>query len=87
MSRLLTLYMGVTTQTIQMKADKYLMRILLITGKKALTRKWLQPDAAQLEEWLKAIYEICVMERLIFSLKVQKDKFNEMWPKWRPDLI
>ncbi|KAF7640932.1 hypothetical protein LDENG_00004570, partial [Lucifuga dentata] len=38
----LTLYMGVTTQNIQTKADKYLMRIRLTGGKKALTRKWLQ---------------------------------------------
>ncbi|KAF7648205.1 hypothetical protein LDENG_00160300, partial [Lucifuga dentata] len=69
--------------------DKYLVRIRLIGGKKALTRKQLQP-----EDWLKATYEIYVMERLTCSLKVQKDKFNEMWSKWieyitpqRPDLV
>lgn len=37
---------------IQSTADKYLMRILLVGGKKALTRECLQPDTPFLEDLL-----------------------------------
>uniref|UniRef100_A0A3P9LUZ2 Uncharacterized protein n=1 Tax=Oryzias latipes TaxID=8090 RepID=A0A3P9LUZ2_ORYLA len=50
------------------------MRILLVGGKKTLTRKWLQPDAPTVDDWFKTIHDIYVMERLTFAIKMQTDK-------------
>ncbi len=42
----LTIYLGTIALNIQSTADKYLMRMLLVGGKKGLSRKWLQADAS-----------------------------------------
>uniref|UniRef100_A0A3P9LA26 Reverse transcriptase domain-containing protein n=1 Tax=Oryzias latipes TaxID=8090 RepID=A0A3P9LA26_ORYLA len=90
----LALYLGTVTQHMQSAADQYLMRILLVGGKKALTRKWLQPDAPTVDDWYKTIHDIYVMERLTFAIKTQTDKGLRWWAKWvkyigplRPDLL
>ncbi len=62
--------------------DKKLTQILLAAGKKAVTRKWLKPEPPTIDEWIEIIYEIYIMERLSFSLKVQKEKFYQIWTKW-----
>lgn len=48
----LTIYLITIATNIQSTADKYLMRILLVGGKKALTRECLQPDTPFLEDLL-----------------------------------
>ena len=40
-----SMYFGTMAFHIQLIADKYLMKILLIGAKKAITRKWIQPSA------------------------------------------
>jgi len=45
---LLTLYLGLTNLKSEDKSDKYLIRILLIACKKAITTKWLQPETPEL---------------------------------------
>ena len=89
-----TLFLGTIEGFIQTTADKYLMRIFLIAGKKALTRKWLQPNAPSKDDWFEIIHEIYIMERLTFSIKMQSEKCKGFWSKWvkfigsqRPDLI
>ncbi len=76
------------------KRDKYLLRVLLVGCKKALTRKWLRKDKPTINEWIDIIYDIYVMERITFKLKNQTDIFEENWSKWlcyvstlRPDFI
>ncbi len=83
--------MALHTQAI---ADKYLMKILLIGEKKAVTRKWLQPNALTLEDWQETVHEIYIMERLTFALKLQSETFKRWWSKWiryirarRPELL
>lgn len=63
-------------------ADKYLMRIILLSAKKTLTRKWLQADTPGIQELYNTVYQIFVMERLTMSLRLQRDKFNKYWLKW-----
>ena len=82
---------GKTDQTI---ADKYLMKILLIGAKKAVTRKWLQPNTPTLKNWQGTVHEIYIMERLTFALKLQSEKIKRWWSKWikyirlrRPELL
>lgn len=62
--------------------DRKLLYILLAASKKALTRRWLKPEPPAIEEWIDIVQEICTMEKLSFSLKVQRDTFYTFWSKW-----
>ena len=42
--------------------DMYLVKILLIAGKKAIIRKWGRVDPPTQEQWMGIIEEIYVME-------------------------
>ena len=42
---------------------RYLLGILLAAGKKAVTRKWLQPDSPTVAEWKEITGEIYKMEK------------------------
>lgn len=61
--------------------DKKLVQILLAGSKKVITRKWLKPHLHTIDEWIDITYEIYIMERLSYSLKVQKDRFYKIWSK------
>jgi len=43
-------------------------------SKKSVTRKWLKVDPPTINEWIEIVYEIYVMEKISFSLKVEKEK-------------
>ena len=59
-----------------------LLAILLAASKKCFTRKWLKVDPPTIDEWIEIVYEIYVMEKISFSLKVEKDIFYKTWTKW-----
>lgn len=76
------------------KVVKYLLRVLLVAAKKAITRRWLQKDPPSINEWIDVVYEVFKMERITFVMKNQQDKFNHDWMIWlyfvarkRPDFI
>ena len=88
------MYFGTMAFHTQSIAEKYLMKILLIGAKKAITRKWIQPNAPTLEDWQGTVKEIYIMDRLTFALKLQSEKFKRWWSKWiryirswRPELL
>lgn len=54
--------------------DKKLLAILLAASKKAVTRKWLKVDPPP--------PQIYVMEKISFSIKVEKEQFYKIWTKW-----
>ena len=62
--------------------DKYLLRILTVAAKKAITRKWLQTDPPTVQNWLEIIKEIQEMERLTFVLRLKIDLYRTRWEKW-----
>ena len=62
---------------------KYLLGILSIAARKAITRKWLKPDIPSLEDWYDIIHDIFVMERITFSVRLQLSKFEKVWEKWK----
>lgn len=62
--------------------DKKLVLILLAGSKKVITRNWLKPHLPTIDGWIDIIYEIYIMERLSYSLQVQKDRFYKIWSKW-----
>jgi len=88
------MYLGDLNGQKYTKQDKYLLGVLLVGGKKALTRKWLKKDKPTINEWIDIIYNIYVMERITFRLRQQIDIFEENWSKWlsyvsslRPDFV
>lgn len=61
------MYLG-NLPTSMKKQDRYLIKILLASCKKAITRKWLSKEPPTISEWKEIIGEIYIMERLTFSL-------------------
>ncbi len=76
-----TIYLGNISPTISV-TDKYLIKIMLVASKKAITRRWLSKESPSKEEWIGIVKEIYDMERLTFSLNLCMDKFNMYWRKW-----
>lgn len=57
---------------------KHLFGILSSAARKAIKRKWLQPDAPSIENWYDNIYEIFLKERITFSVRLQEHKSEEI---------
>merc|ERR1712082_101066 len=55
------------------KRDEYLMRVLLVASKKAITKKWLTNVIPTINEWIDLIYGIYIMERITFSFRGQSE--------------
>ena len=77
-----TLYLGNIPFEMWNSDDRKLMLILLVASKKAITRKWLKPKPPKVDEWIDIIHDIYIMEKLCFSLRIQKEKFLRIWPRW-----
>ena len=76
-----TLFLGNLDLQVR-KADEYLFDILITAGKKALTRRWLTPDPPTTQEWISIVNDIYLIERITFSLRLQKVTFTKKWAKW-----
>ena len=63
--------------------NKYLFGILSLAARKAITKKWLKPDVPSIDEWYDIIYDVYVMERITFSMRLQQSKFNDIWKQWK----
>lgn len=64
-----------------MMKDKYLLKILLAASKKAETQKRLQSEPPTKVKWLDIVTRVQNMERMIFSLNLQMDKYLQYWEK------
>lgn len=76
------------------KGDKYLMNILLVAGKKTLTRKWLSQESPTLNAWMDITMDIYKMEKITASVNHKLEQFASHWENWvnyvmpqRPDFI
>ena len=58
------------------------MAILLAASKKSVMRKWLKAEPPTIDEWIEVVYEIYVMEKISFSLRVENEQFYKIWTKW-----
>ena len=76
------LYLGKRNQGITNPGDKYIFRIMLVAGKKAITRRWMKTDAPKMEDWFDVMHNIYMMERLTFSARLESDKFKNFWKNW-----
>ena len=62
--------------------DRYLVKILLIAGKKAITRQWGRVEPPNQEQWTEIIEEIYIMEKLTHRLRLQEMQLEDKWLKW-----
>ena len=63
-------------------SDRYLVKILLIASKKAITRKWGRLEPPTHEQWIGVIEEIYIMEKLTHRLRLQETQMEDKWEKW-----
>lgn len=77
-----TIYLGSILYDMRSSNDKKLLAILLAASKKAITRKWLKIEPPTVEEWIDIVHEIYIMEKISFSLKVEREKFYRIWSRW-----
>ena len=62
--------------------DKYLVKILMTTAKKMVTRLWGQVQIPSFEEWVGLVEELYVMERMTHGLRLQMELFERRWERW-----
>lgn len=72
----ITLYLGKIPETV-LHRDKYLLKILLASSRKAITRRWLRVDPPTLDQWRGIVKEIYCMERFTFVLRLELEKCTE----------
>lgn len=70
------LYLGLRPDTVKGSQHKYMYNILLLASKKAITRRWLTKDPPTVKDWIKVVQDIFVMEKLTFTLRLERDKFE-----------
>ncbi len=66
-----------------LNSDKYLLKILLTSSRKAITckHKWLQVDPPTEDQWLGIVNEIYCME-ITFTVRINLEKCIKYWDKW-----
>lgn len=64
------------------KSDRYLLKIFMVSSKKAITRRWLRKEPPTTNEWESIVNDIRCTELMTFSLRLQKDKGIAFWGKW-----
>lgn len=82
----ITLYLGKIPEVFP-TIDKYLIQILLVSSRKAITRKWLHADPPTRAQWIGIVKEIHCMERLTFNLRFDLKKYTKYWKKWSEHVI
>lgn len=75
------MYLGKIDEAVQ-KEDRYLVKILLIASKKAITRNWYKVETPNREQWFEIIQGIHSMEKLTCQLKLKGHIFDKNWRKW-----
>lgn len=64
------------------EGDRYLLKIMLISAKKCITRKWGQTVVPSKEQWMATIEQIYTMEKLTHRLRLQEPQMDKKWKKW-----
>ena len=64
---------------IHSRKNMYLLQILMVAAKKTITIKWLKKESPNQAEWLTILRNIYTMEKMTYSLRLQRDLFIERW--------
>ncbi len=75
------LYLGAIPKGL-CKGDTYLLKILLVACKKAVTKCWLQINPPSMDLFINTVSAIRSMEMMTLTLRLQKDKGEHYWRKW-----
>lgn len=73
------LYLGKEIQQVTRPGEKYLFRIMLVSAKKAITRKWLNKDVPGINEWIEVMLDVYRLEKLTFLTRFKTDLFKNYW--------
>ncbi len=76
------LYSGKIEWEFSATKGKYLFNIMMVAVKKCIARKWLKTEVPMIDEWMEIMYEILVMERMTFTLRLQQEKLIKYWGSW-----
>ena len=78
-----TLYLGSLVEGGIGDEDWYLVKILLAAAWKAITRKWGQTEPPNQSQWEGLVEDIYIMEKLTFRLRLQEERMDKKWQKWK----
>lgn len=59
--------------------QKHLLHILLMTARKMVTVKWMNPQSPTIIEWKQRLKEVYVLESLTARLQLRSDVFGRRW--------
>ena len=62
--------------------DSYLLKILLVASKKAITKNWLQKKCPTMDLYVNIVKQLHLMEQMTYSLRLQKEAGERKWEKW-----
>lgn len=74
--------LGANMKEVKSKEGKYLLQILFVAAKKAITKNWLQREPPTCNKWLSLIKEIYVMEKITYTLRLEHASFKKRWAAW-----
>ena len=75
------LYLGNLTQDTIRKEDEYLVEVLLLASKKAITRLWYKTEPPTVEQWVSTVEEMYVIEKITHKPQLQETQFQEKMVK------
>ena len=76
------MYLYMYSENIVHDGDSYLFKILMVAGKKVITRKWGTEDLPTQTHWVDTVGEIHMMERLTHRLRLTGSQMDSKWRKW-----
>ena len=76
------MYLCMYTENDVHDGDLYLFKILMVAGKKAITRNWGTEDLPTKTHLVDEVGEINIMERLTHRLWLTGSQMDSKWRKW-----
>lgn len=64
------------------KVNIRMLRIMLLAGKKGITKMWMKADVPKVKNWIDVMYNIYNMEKLTYAMRLENEKFEEIWNGW-----